>query len=139
MAVVDKIESYTIVRQCEKNMNFTTNFSLDPDLESYRMGGKPTPSDPLARAENIRNSYRVIKGKPSLEWLKNLMKSHEGEGRLCRHGTPETGEGYTRLSCLCFPIQRRFEITNGLPCINKYQTFNIHNNWKQKREKEKFL
>jgi len=128
MAVVDKTGPYTVVRQCEDGMNFTTNFSLDKKLEKWRMEG----TDPAEcanlymRAENIRSSYAKLNGsRPTTKWLKELFRSHEGIGRLCRHGEAEYGYGYSRLGFVCYPCERKIEVTNGLPCCNEYQAFSL--------------
>ena len=124
MAVVDKSEDRTVARQCGDGINFTTNCSLDTEFETWRTGGQPTEADYLARAKNIREVYRAAKGGVTVEWLKGLLRGHEGPGRLCRHGDMEIGSGgYSRLSAVYYPCDLKMEITNGWPCENEYQKF----------------
>ncbi|MDO8586507.1 MAG: C45 family peptidase [Armatimonadota bacterium] len=126
MAVVDKIEESAVVRQRQDGMNFTTNFSLDAELENWRTGGGETEPNHAARARNIMDRHRAAQGSLSLQWLIDTMRGHEGDGRLCRHGTEDTGGGgYSRLSFLYYPRERRAEITNGRPCCNEYQEFKL--------------
>ena len=126
MAVVDKSEDRTVVRQCADGLNFTTNCSLDAEFESWRTGSQPTDADYLARAESIREHYAATNGDLTVEWLKGLLRGHEGPGRLCRHGEMEIGHGgYSRLSAVCYPRDLKMEITNGWPCVNEYQEFSL--------------
>ena len=126
MAVVDKSEDRTVVRQCEIGMNFTTNYSLDADLENWRTCGEATEVSFTARSENICSRYRSQNGKLSREWLIDILQSHADRGRLCCHGTDDVGGAYTRLSFIYCPSDGSAQISNGLPCVNKYQVFRIN-------------
>lgn len=133
MAVVDKSGPHCIVRQCQKDMNFTTNFSLDEELEKWRMeGANPKQCENYyMRAENIQSSYAGLNGeKPTVKWIKELFQSHEGIGRICRHGEEEYGSGYSRLGLVYYPCESKLEITNGWPCCNEYQQFSVSNSEK---------
>ena len=128
MAVVDKTGPHVLVRQCEKDMNFTTNFSLDEKLEKWRReGADPKQGENYyMRAKNIRSAYAGLHGdKPTVKWLKELFRDHNGIGRICRHGEEEYGFGYSRMSFIYYPCDRKVEITNGWPCQNKYQKFTL--------------
>ncbi|MFH1613819.1 MAG: C45 family peptidase [Planctomycetota bacterium] len=126
MAVVDKTGPYVLARQCEPDLNFTTNFSLDEKLEKWRTEGGIEHPNIYKRAENIRSSYAALNSqKPTVSWLKKLFRSHEGIGRLCRHGEEEYGLGYSRMGFVYYPRQRQAEISNGWPCCNEYQQFSL--------------
>ncbi len=125
MAVVDKTGPYTIVRQCQKDLNFTTNYSLDEKLETWRMEGAPFEKSRnyRMRAGKILDEYKKLNGTlPAVVWLKELFHSHKGEGRICRHGSECEG-GYSRLHFIYYPRQFCVEATNGIPCENTYQKF----------------
>lgn len=130
MAVVDKSGPHTLVRQCEPGMNFTTNFSLDKNLEAWRAEGateeqKRNQRNFYDRADKIRSEYRKLDGQtPTVKWMKDLFRSHEGKGRVCRHG-PECNGGYSRLGFVYYPKECRAEICNGIPCENEYQSFSL--------------
>lgn len=130
MAVVDKTGPHILVRQCEEGMNFTTNFSLDPDLEGWRTAGAGKEqlvkeSNFYDRADKIKHEYKQLGGKkPTIKWLKDLFKSHYGKGRICRHGLDCQG-GFSRLHFVYYPCEKRVEITNGPPCENEYQYFQL--------------
>lgn len=124
MAVVDKVEEHTVVRQCEDGLNFTTNYSLDRKLQDWLSGDTPLEPHYEGRAESIRERYQSAKGEVSVKWLKDLLRSHEGLGRLCKHGMEEGG-GYSRLSFVYYPRTLTMEISNGFPCENEYQEFDL--------------
>ena len=126
MAVVDKCGPKTLVRQCEPGMIYTTNCSLEAEFEGWRTTGAKPGQDGSARARaaRIRAAYAARHNStPSVAWLRALFRSHDGPGRLCRHGDDASAGGYSRLHFVYFPQERSAEITNGLPCRNEPQRF----------------
>lgn len=122
MAVVDKSGNRTIVRQCEENLNFTTNCTLDHEMESWRLGEGKANVDGLERANRIRQEYQLLNGQfPSREWLMQLMASDQGDGCLCR-----TNErGFSRQGFIFDPVNLTMDICNGPPNRNLYERFSL--------------
>ena len=128
MAVIDKTGPHFLTRQCEPGLNFTTNYSLDEELNKWVTEGAETEGENNfhARAKNIRSAYAALNGEtPTVQWLKELFRSHEGIGRLCRHGEEAYAFGYSRLGFILYPQQLKAEISNGWPCCNEYQEFSL--------------
>jgi hypothetical protein len=128
MAVVDKTGPHCVVRQCEKDMNFTSNFSLNEGLEKWRTeGADPGASyDCRMRGRNIQAAYEKLNARvPPVQWLEELFRSHDERGPLCGHGDEASAERYSRLHFIYYPRQRRMRLTNGPPCMNEYRIFSI--------------
>ena len=129
MAVVDKTGPHCVVRQCEEGMNFTTNYSLDEKLEAWRMEDADFDEksrNSRMRAENIISWHKGLENKtPTVASVKKLFSGHNGQGRICRHGDKASCEGYSRLHFICYHKTQQIEATNGLPCENQYQKFEI--------------
>lgn len=129
MAVIDKVGPRTLVRTCASGASWTTNVSLDADLEHWRVGNDPKYTKQYhgyQRAERLARDIQRLGGQPpTMSWIKRLMSSHDGAGgRICRHG-PECDGGYSRMSMLYRPARGTLEITNGPPCQSEYQHFSL--------------
>ena len=61
----------------------------------------------------------------ALQDIERLLLRHEMPGALCRHAPHEPG-AYTRLSFLFFPAEGKMRVSNGNPCVNKYQNFDLN-------------
>jgi|GEM_PF-2707433 len=121
MAVVDKLEDRTVVRQCSESLNYTTNYSLDNDLEAFRTGDQATDPSFIARAEKIESAFSAAGGVVGESWLERLLTDHSGDGRICKHGVSDNG--YSRLSFIYIPNKLKMRISNGVPCLNVRQDF----------------
>ncbi len=126
MAVVDKTNEFSVVRKCFDDFNFTTNCSLDEELEAWRTGltkgERDTTKSCYARSDMLKRWWEKQKEEVLLDDIKQLMRRHQMPGALCRH-SPHEPNAYTRLSFLFFPNEGRMLITNGHPCCNEYQEF----------------
>ena len=118
MAVIDRSGHRTIVRQCDANLNFTTNCSLSSEMESWRLGSEGENSDAMLRVERIRKEWAKLQGAvPTRTWLKELLAEDKESGALCR-----TNErGFTRQSFIFSPGKLTMDIANGPPNRNEYK------------------
>ena len=120
MAVVDKTNDRTVVRQCEDGLNFTTNCALDEEFERWRLGEEPFNADGRARAARIRSEWRKLNAaRPTRRWLADLLRSDQGEGCLCRWNE----RGNSRLSFLFSPVNHTMDLSNGPPNRTAYEHF----------------
>jgi predicted choloylglycine hydrolase len=124
MAVVDKTGDRTVVRQCEPDLNFTANCTLDEEFELWRQGDQPDLAsanlkrDALERVNRIREEWAALQGRPATaDWLRKLMASNTGAGALCR--TSEVA--YSRLSFIFSPSKLTMDIANGPPDRTPYE------------------
>jgi len=120
MAVVDCTGVKRVVRQCQEDLNYTSNCTLDTVFEQWRLG-KPNV-DGLARAERIQDEWRRLDGgRPTCRWLKELLATDSGDGCLCRWSEV----GYSRLSFIFSPVKKTMDIANGPPNRVPYEHFSL--------------
>jgi predicted choloylglycine hydrolase len=118
MAVVDKTGERTVVRQCEPDLNFTSNCTLDEEFEQWRLGAPGGNPDGQERVDRIRKEWAALKGqRPTREWLMNLMRSHTGDGHICR----TNDRGYSRIGFILSPAKLTMDISNGPPDRTPYE------------------
>ena len=119
MAVVDRTGHHAIVRQCEPDLNFTSNCTLDDEFDLWRLGDD-SYTDGRARVKRIREEWRKLQGTtPTRAWLEGLMRTDQGEGYLCRWSEM----GYSRLGFIFSPTRKTMDISNGPPNRTRYERF----------------
>ncbi len=116
MAVVDKTNDRTVVRQCEPDLNFTSNCTLDDEFERWLLGA-PNP-DGRARVARVLREWKQLNGsRPTRKWLETLMRTDSGDGCLCRWSK----SGYSRLGFIFSPTAGTMDISNGPPSQVTYE------------------
>jgi hypothetical protein len=121
MMVVDCSGSRKIFRQCDPDLNFTSNCTLDPEMEEWRLGSKNSYPDGIARVNRIRQEWKQLSGtKPTRKWLTALMMSDTGDGCICRWAD---NSGYSRLGFIFSARDKTMDISNGPPNRTPYEHF----------------
>ncbi len=120
--VVDMVADRTVVRRCEKSLNFTTNSTPDEQFELWRLGKPGGYPDGIERAARIRREWAALRNRtPDRGWLTGLLGCPTGPGALCHTDK----RGYSRLSLVISPVKRTVDISNGPPDRTPYEQLSL--------------
>ncbi len=128
IAVVERGQDVAAVRREHRGVMAVTNFCLHEDMiklmddsTEERRAGLKNAADRHAR---IMQLFADAGSEGSLELMKKTLRWHPMPGTLCRHeGSDPTG--YTRLSLIALPHERKLYISDGPPCRNDYDVFEL--------------
>ncbi len=128
IAVVERTQNTAAVTREHNGAMAATNFCLHPEMVKLI---DDSTDDRTAGINNAKDRHRRIlqlfeeAGRHgSLELMMKTLRWHEMPGALCRHeGSDPTG--YTRLSLIALPHERRLYATDGPPCQVEYEVFEL--------------
>jgi isopenicillin-N N-acyltransferase like protein len=128
IAVVEKLASKTAVRYADNGVLFTANFFAHRDMEPLNDHSteyvRSLESNARERYWRIGETFK--NGDYSFKTVKSLLSAHEYPGALCRHcDTVKDEIGYTKISCISIPREKRILISDNAPCRSAYVEYRL--------------
>jgi predicted choloylglycine hydrolase len=128
MAVVERTQNTAAVRREHCGAMAIANVPLHPEMAAT-IADRTTAeaasiANSRARHDRVLERWAEAGGEGSLALLKQVMRSHEMPGALCRHaGSDPTG--FTRFSIITLPQKRQLMVTDGPPCMRTYEIYGM--------------
>jgi isopenicillin-N N-acyltransferase like protein len=128
MAVVERMQDTVAVRREHKGAMAATNFCLHPEAVAHIPNEteqeKAGVTNARGRHDRLIKLFEDADRRGSLELMQKSLRWHEMPGAICRHAETDPA-GYSRLSLIALPHQRKLLVTDGLPCKLEYETFQL--------------
>lgn len=106
-----------------ENILFCTNHILDNEYKNRETDFKALRNNSHKRYDNLSNLVSQV--DRSIVGIKKILINHgndSGDGAICQHGQDNM---HTVLACIIQVKKREIFLTQGYPCMNKYQSLGI--------------